>query len=169
MFAQSVAGLALGAALALSFSSLHAEDRSEVLQRIKPVGQVAITGQPEPAPAKQAEQPTAAAAAKAEPVQAAPAEDKQAAAASEGAKTASSGESIYNTKCMACHMTGAAGAPKLEDKANWEPRIAKGMDALYQSAFNGTAKGMPPRGTCMECSDDELKATVDYMVQQASN
>ncbi|MBF0256590.1 MAG: cytochrome c5 family protein, partial [Gammaproteobacteria bacterium] len=140
--------------------AVQAEDRAEVLERIKPVAQVAVTGQPEPvAEAKPAAAPAAAPAS-------APA--AAAAPAAEAPKVAQSGESIYNTRCMACHMTGAAGAPKLDDKANWEPRIAKGVDALYQSSINGTAKGMPPRGTCMDCSDDELKATVDFMLGQVN-
>ena len=43
---------------------------------------------------------------------------------------AASGEDIYNGTCFACHATGAAGAPKLGDKVDWGPRIAKGTDTL---------------------------------------
>ena len=50
------------------------------------------------------------------------------------------------------------------DVAAWEPRLAKGMDVLYDSVFNGLAPGMPARGLCMACSDEDLKAIVDYMV-----
>ena len=65
-------------------------------------------------------------------------------------------------------MSGAANSPKLGDKAAWEPRVAKGKDALYQSAINGVAgTAMAPRGTCAACSDDELKAVVDFMVSKA--
>lgn len=74
-----------------------------------------------------------------------------------------SGEDIYNSKCIACHSSGAAGAPKLGDTGVWAPRIDKGIDELYASVLNGF-KGMPAKGLCMDCSDDELKATVDYMV-----
>lgn len=80
--------------------------------------------------------------------------------------SARSGEEIYQAKCTTCHATGAAGAPKLGDKAAWEPRIGKGMDTLYASAISGFL-GMPPKGLCMDCSDDEIKATVDYMVDQS--
>lgn len=75
-----------------------------------------------------------------------------------------SGEEIYNKACTTCHSTGAAGAPKQGDVAAWEPRIAKGIETLYTHAINGF-NGMPPRGLCMDCSDDEIKATVDYMVE----
>lgn len=168
MHAQSLVTLALTAALATIALAVQAEeDRSAVLERIKPVGQVAITGQPEPAVAPKKEQAPVAEAKPAESTEPKAAEPAPAPAA-EPKVAARSGESIYNSRCMACHMTGAAGAPKLDDKAGWEPRIAKGMDALYQSAINGTAKGMPPRGTCMDCSDDELKGTVDWMVSQVN-
>lgn len=77
-----------------------------------------------------------------------------------------SGEETYNTRCMACHATGAAGAPKLGDKAAWAPRIATGMDALLANATNGKG-AMPPKGTCMDCSPEALKAAIEYMVQKS--
>ena len=91
---------------------------------------------------------------------------KQGAAAPAAGGSARSGDEIYQTKCTPCHASGAAGAPKLGDKAAWEPRIGKGMDTLYASAISGFL-GMPPKGLCMDCSDDELKATVDYMVEHS--
>jgi cytochrome c5 len=79
---------------------------------------------------------------------------------------ARSGEEIYQTKCSVCHASGAAGAPKFGDAAAWEPRIGKGMDTLYTNAINGFL-GMPPKGLCMDCSDAEIKGTVDYMVKNS--
>ncbi|RLA52781.1 MAG: cytochrome c5 family protein [Gammaproteobacteria bacterium] len=76
-----------------------------------------------------------------------------------------SGEDVYNAACMACHSTGAAGAPKLGDVAGWADRIAKGNDALYSSGINGIeGTGMMAKGGCMNCSDEEVTAAVDYMV-----
>lgn len=76
------------------------------------------------------------------------------------------GAATYNTACVGCHMTGAAGAPKMDDKDAWAPRIAQGSDVLYASALEG--KGvMPAKGGQMQLSDDEIKAAVDYMVEQA--
>jgi cytochrome c5 len=40
------------------------------------------------------------------------------------------------------------------------------MEALYQSTYNGL-NVMPPRGTCMECSDEDLRETVDRMVAES--
>jgi cytochrome c5 len=74
-----------------------------------------------------------------------------------------SGEEVYNTYCTACHAAGVAGAPKYGDAEAWEPRLAKGMETLYQSTYNGL-NIMPPRGTCSQCSDEELRNAVDYMV-----
>ncbi|MEM6707915.1 MAG: c-type cytochrome [Pseudomonadota bacterium] len=79
---------------------------------------------------------------------------------------AGGGEAVYNQYCFACHMAGVAGAPKFGDPAAWGPRIEKGIDALYASTLNGI-NAMPAKGTCMSCSDDDLKATVDYMVAAA--
>lgn len=86
-----------------------------------------------------------------------------AAAAAGGA--ARSGEEVYNTACMACHSTGAAGAPKYADASAWSELIAKGMDVLYVNGIEGVpGTGMVAKGGCMGCSDEEIKAAVDYMV-----
>ncbi|MGD8934678.1 MAG: c-type cytochrome [Gammaproteobacteria bacterium] len=76
------------------------------------------------------------------------------------------GAETYKTACQACHMTGAAGSPKLGDKAAWEPRIAQGKDAMYASALNGKG-AMPAKGGRADLSDDAVKAAVDYMVAQS--
>ena len=76
-----------------------------------------------------------------------------------------SGEDVYNAACMACHTTGAGGAPVLGDVAAWADRIAKGMDVLYASGVNGVpGTGMIAKGGCMACSDEEINAAVDFMV-----
>ncbi len=83
---------------------------------------------------------------------------------------ARSGKQVYDTSCFACHAIGAAGAPKFGDKAAWAPRIAQGMDTLVTHALNGfqgKTGVMPPRGTCANCSDDEMKAAIEYMVENA--
>ena len=110
-----------------------------VIDNIKPVGQVntATGSAAEPAPP-----PTAMTGALATSAAPAAAEPK-------------SGEQVYNGSCMACHATGAAGAPKLGDAAAWAPRIANGMDSLMTNATKGL-NAMPPKGLCMSCSADEL-------------
>jgi len=87
-------------------------------------------------------------------------------AAAPVAAKAPSGKETYDVKCFACHGTGAAGAPKLGDKEAWAPRVAQGIDALYEHALIGF-NAMPPKGACMDCSDDVIKGVVDYMVENA--
>ena len=88
--------------------------------------------------------------------------------ANEGSEggSARSGEDIYNKTCTTCHAAGIAGAPKVGDKTAWAPRIEKGLDALFQSAINGV-NAMPAKGMCFDCSDDEIKSVVKYMVGQS--
>ena len=85
---------------------------------------------------------------------------KPAVVASTGPRSA---EDIYNTKCSACHATDAIGAPMFGNAASWTDRIAKGEETLITNAINGL-NAMPPKGTCADCSDDEIKITVQYMV-----
>lgn len=76
------------------------------------------------------------------------------------------GATIYNTKCLACHMTGVAGAPKTGDAAAWAARMAPGMDAVLASAKKGKG-AMPPMGTCMDCTDGELTAAIQYILDNS--
>jgi len=148
-------------------------DMSEeaVLQRIKPIGSVNTTQAkpaPAPAPATRQEKPATA---EEEKSAAGSGKEKPAEASTDTAETkaasaARSGEEIFNASCAACHSTGAAGAPKIGDKEAWASRIATGMDALMESAVHGK-NAMPPRGTCMDCSDDELKSAIEYMVSKS--
>lgn len=75
-----------------------------------------------------------------------------------------SGEQVYKTNCLACHASGAGGAPKFRVAADWSSRMASGLDSLYSNSINGLNR-MPARGLCGSCSDDEIKAAVDYMVE----
>jgi cytochrome c5 len=110
----------------------------QVAARIAPVGTVVLAGGEPPAPAP---------------------------AAAPAAVDGDPGVAIYNKACAACHASGAAGAPKIGDKAAWEPRLAQGLDQLLQTAIAGKG-AMPPRGTCMDCSDDDLKVAIEYMLVQ---
>ena len=75
---------------------------------------------------------------------------------------ARSGDVVYNQFCFACHAAGVGGAPKLHNVAEWAPRLAKGDDAVWASVMKGL-NAMPPKGTCMNCSDEELHATIAFM------
>ena len=72
----------------------------------------------------------------------------------------------YDKSCKVCHASGAAGAPKTGDVAAWEPRMAKGMDAMVLSVSNGL-NAMPPKGMCYDCSADDYMALIEYMAAPA--
>jgi len=91
-----------------------------------------------------------------------------AATTDQGGDTAA-GQKLFSQVCTACHSAGIAGAPKFGDKAAWAPRIAKGLDTLYEHAlkgFQGQAGIMPPKGGS-SASDDDVKSAVRYMVNAA--
>lgn len=71
-------------------------------------------------------------------------------------------ETIYNQSCIACHASGAAGAPKTGDTAAWAPRLAQGEATLLKHTKEGL-NAMPPKGMCMDCTDDEFKALIKFM------
>ena len=80
------------------------------------------------------------------------------------------GKVVYNKVCIACHMTGVAGAPALKNKDRWTEIAAKGMKQLHHDAINGfTGKFgvMPARGSCTDCSDQDLYDAVAYMLKTA--
>ena len=76
------------------------------------------------------------------------------------------GTTVYDSGCAACHATGAAGAPKMGDAAAWAPRIEKGMDTLVKHAYEGF-NAMPAKGMCADCSEDEIAAAVEHIVEQS--
>ncbi|MGF2735472.1 c-type cytochrome [Marinobacter sp. DUT-1] len=121
----------------LTAGAVMASVEDEIRARIEPVGEVCLEGQE-----------CGAAAA---PTQ----------AASSGPR---SGSEVYDAVCMACHTTGAAGAPKIGDTAAWAPRIDQGMETLINHAINGF-NAMPAKGGCASCPDEEIKNAVEHIVE----
>jgi cytochrome c5 len=75
-----------------------------------------------------------------------------------------SGEQVYSVQCTACHLTGAAGAPKTGDAAAWAPRVKTGFDALLASALKGKGAMAPQGGG--DFSDFEIARAVVHLVNQ---
>ena len=76
------------------------------------------------------------------------------------------GAVIFNNLCTGCHTSGAGGAPTLT-AAGMGARVAKGADTLHKHAiegFQGTAGVMPAKGGNPALTDDQVKATVDWML-----
>ena len=74
------------------------------------------------------------------------------------------GEQIYNGACVACHAAGVLGAPKSQVAAEWQPRLdEKGFDQVWKNALVGI-NAMPAMGACGDCSDDDIKTTINYKV-----
>jgi cytochrome c5 len=157
-----------------AFSS-DSVDTSEAQQqaineRLKAVETVAVVGGPKP-------EVKAKAAPKASVPEKAPAPAAKApeAAQKEVATTksdAGDGAKLFQAKCFACHgpaTAAALGAPAIGKKEDWVPRIAKGMDALMDTALNGSKvnPAMLPKGGALDLSDAQIKSIVEYMVNSA--
>lgn len=114
-----------------------------VERRVAPVGRVRIAG----------EEPPVAQQAAAAPV---------AVATTAGPR---SGPEVYQAACLACHASGAAGAPKTGDKAAWEPRVGAGVEQLVKTVISGKG-AMPARAGNPTLTDEEIRAAVEHMLQE---
>lgn len=77
------------------------------------------------------------------------------------------GAAVWAKNCIICHGTGNFGAPKITGSKFWEPRIAQGLDVLFDHALNGFVSplggNMPARGG-KDLTDDEVTAAVRFMI-----
>lgn len=115
--------------------------RTEVLmERLSPVGQVQFGG-PEEVVAEADDE--------------APAEPR-------------SGSAVYDALCVACHDSGAAGAPVLDATDEWASRLdERGFEGIVESVVNGRG-AMPARaGGGDGVSDEELQSAVEYILDEA--
>jgi len=74
-------------------------------------------------------------------------------------------DQLYQGACLACHTTGAAGAPKIGDAGAWKARLGKGLDVLVSSAIKGIG-AMPPRGGS-QYNDDQMRAVIEYILAES--
>ncbi len=102
-----------------------------------------------------------------------------------------SGEDIYKSFCITCHSPQTAKlfqAPaahsddwilrkdthlklleNVSNKAlggNFDVLEAAIINSLAESAIKGTIKGMPPKGTCMDCTKEDLKSVIIFMISR---
>ena len=125
------------AVLALWAVTAQATTDEAIAERLKPVGEVCIMGE------------------ECKGVGAV------AAVAGGGARTA---DDIVTKHCSACHATGVLDAPKIGDTAAWKKRADEqgGLDGILAKAISGI-NAMPPKGTCADCTDDELREAIQKM------
>jgi cytochrome c5 len=123
----------------LTAGAVLASVDDEILSRIQPIGSICVQGEE----CGSAAAPTAT--------------------ASAGPR---SGSEVYDAVCLACHTTGAAGAPVIGDASSWAPRVEQGMDTLISHAIDGY-NAMPAKGGCASCPDEEIAAAVEYLVAES--
>lgn len=86
------------------------------------------------------------------------------------AEEAPSGQAVFETSCANCHTGGIggffSGAPAVGDKDDWESLAPKGVDGLTATTIAGIGK-MEPRGACANCTDEEIRAAVEYMLKKS--
>lgn len=121
--------------------------QAEIDRRIEPIGKVVLLGSEE------------LAAARAAPV-----------ATPQPVAEVRTGPQVYNLACIACHAPpGIGGAPVIGDAAAWNDRVAQGMDVLIDHAINGfqgETGVMPARAGRPDLSDEEIIASIEYMLDQ---
>lgn len=81
-----------------------------------------------------------------------------------------SGEQVFETNCANCHTGGFggffSGAPEVGDEDDWEALIPKGVDGLTATTLSGIGD-MAARGACADCTDEEIRAAVEYMLEES--
>ncbi|MCL4410180.1 MAG: cytochrome c5 family protein [Gammaproteobacteria bacterium] len=134
---KKVVTVVAGIAVAGGVMAMSAQDmsREAIAERIKPVAKVRLAGD-----------------------ETAQANGQQ---ASEGGRSA---EQVYTQACAACHTSGVLGAPRKGVADDWTDRLAQGMDVLLEHSINGF-NAMPPRGGCMNCTDEEIESAIEYMIE----
>ena len=82
------------------------------------------------------------------------------------------GKIVYDNVCASCHMYGTAGAATMVDFKFWDKSAGKGLDIILNNVIDGY-KGkfgvMPPKGNCLSCSDEDIKASIVYIFKEVLN
>lgn len=114
-------------------------------ERIRPIGQVALIGDPDVGVVAAASPPP------------------------ETVRAPLSGPQVYNDICYLCHTApGVGGAPVHGDMAAWAPRLTQSTDVLQDHVLNGytgEAGYMPPKGGRLDLTDEEMIAALEFMLE----
>ena len=167
----AVVGLLMKLASSGYYADVEATTKEATATRIMPTGQL-VVGAPKdiaPAPAPAAATPAPAAASDASaPAAASDAASAPASGGGDDDAQVARGAEIFDKTCKACHgaTSPIPGAPKVTKNDEWAPRIQQGKETLFKHAIEGF-NAMPPKGGNTALSDDDIKATVLYMVKQS--
>lgn len=86
---------------------------------------------------------------------------------SEKQPTLKRGKQVYVNSCIICHQDGKMGAPVIGDGPNYYMRLKdSGLTGLYRHVIHGY-NSMPVKGACVTCSDNDLIAAVDYILNKS--
>lgn len=145
--------LAQATVLALWAVNVQATTDEAIAERIKPAGVVCIQGD-------ECDKAAAAASAVASTDTAEPVAE----VAAESVSAGRSGDEIITKHCSVCHTTGLVGAPITGETAVWQERADAqgGLEGLLKTSISGVG-AMPPKGTCTDCTDEELMAAIKSM------
>ena len=84
------------------------------------------------------------------------------------AKDRATGQEVFLQNCALCHVNGVAMAPRIDNRADWEPRLSIGRQNLLNSVLRGKG-GMPPKGGNASISDAQAAAGLDYMLGKVAS
>ena len=98
--------------------------------------------------------------------EAAPAEAKPEEKPADASSAKVDGKAVFEANCKMCHGGTIPGAPVVGKNDDWAPRIKQGKETLHKHALEGF-NTMPAKGGNTSLSDDEVKAAVDYMVNES--
>lgn len=86
---------------------------------------------------------------------------------SDSQPTLKRGKQVYVNACIICHQKGVMSAPLIGGSSNWYMRLkSSGITGLYRHSINGY-NSMPVKGACVTCSDNDIIAAVDYMLNKS--
>lgn len=85
----------------------------------------------------------------------------------EAEPTLKRGKQVYVNACIICHQNGTMSAPLNGNGPNWYKRLkASGLTGLYRHVIRGY-NSMPVKGACVTCSDNDLIAATDYILNNS--
>jgi cytochrome c5 len=81
------------------------------------------------------------------------------------------GEKIFKEFCSVCHSQNPVidiNAPRIGDQQAWDNRKKQGDSMLLNITIKGIG-AMPARGGCFECSDDQLRQAIRYILDNSEH